>query len=94
MTGNTGPFTGPASNTASVIVNGNDSRVRTDPQDLLDASLTARFTMGGAEAYATIWGRNILNDRGASAAFTVAGLWSFASAREPATFGGTIGVKF
>ena len=94
LTGNTGPFTGPASNTASVIVNGNDSRVRTDPQDLLDASLTARFTMGGAEAYATIWGRNILNDRGASAAFTVAGLWSFASAREPATFGGTIGVKF
>jgi iron complex outermembrane recepter protein len=77
-----------------LVVNGNDPRVKSDKQGLLDASVTAKFDVSGTEAYVTLWGRNIANDRGTSAAFTVAGLWSFASAREPATFGATLGVKF
>jgi iron complex outermembrane receptor protein len=77
-----------------LVVNGNDARVRSDKQGLLDASATAKFDLSGTEAYFTVWGRNLADDRGTSAAFTVAGLWSFASAREPRTFGVTAGVKF
>lgn len=99
MAGVTGDLTnGP------IVVTGNDPRVRTKTQDLLDASLTANFTLGGADAYVRIYGRNLANIQTTTAAFTVAqsvtpaggvnGLWAFASALEPRTFGGTIGVKF
>jgi iron complex outermembrane receptor protein len=88
-----GPLTGDLVN-GPVIVNGNDPRVRSDRQGLLDASLSAHFALGGNEAYLTLFGRNLADDRGTSAAFTVAGLWSFASAREPRTYGATLGVKF
>jgi iron complex outermembrane recepter protein len=77
-----------------LVVNGNDPRVRSDTQGLLDASISARFDLGGMKAKATIWGRNLADDRGTSAAFTVAGLWSFASAREPRTIGATLGFEF
>jgi iron complex outermembrane recepter protein len=79
---------------------GNDPRVRTDRQALLDASLTTKFNLGGAKAKATIYARNLLDDRGPAAAFTVAdnptntGLWSFASAREPQSFGVSLGFEF
>ena len=86
--------TGFVSNGGSVIVNGNDPRVRTDKQGLLDASLTGHFKVSGAEAYVTVFGRNLADDRGTTAAFTVAGLWSFASAREPRTYGVTAGFRF
>ncbi len=90
--------------TGPIIVNGNDPRVRTKTQDLLDASLTANFTLGGADAYLRVYGRNLANIHTTTAAFTVAqsvtptssvtGLWAFASSLEPRTFGATIGVKF
>ena len=50
--------------------------------------------IGDAEAYVTAFGRNLLDDRGTTAAFTVAGLFSFASAREPRTYGLTLGVRY
>jgi len=78
----------------SVTVNGNDPRVHTQTQDLVDASITAHFDVGHTEAYVTVFGRNMLNQKRMSAAFTVAGLWSFASAIEPASYGATIGFKF
>jgi iron complex outermembrane receptor protein len=90
--------------TGPIIVNGNDSRVRTKTQDLLDASITANFTIGGSEAYFRIYGRNLANIKTTTAAFTVAqsvtpasgvtGLWAFASSLEPRSYGATIGVKF
>jgi iron complex outermembrane recepter protein len=86
LSGNT--TTGPA------IVTGNDPRVRTDKQGLVDASLTTKFDLGGADAYLTIYGRNLADDRGPTHGFTVGGLWSFGTAREPRTYGATIGVKF
>jgi iron complex outermembrane recepter protein len=89
-----GPLTVPASPTGTIIVNGNDPRVRSDAQGLLDASLTTKFDLGGAKAHLTLFGRNLADDRGTTAAFTVAGLWSFASAREPRTFGATLGFEF
>lgn len=78
----------------TVKVNGNDSRVRTDKQGLLDASLSGNFDIGSAKAKLTVYGRNLADDRGTSAAFTVAGNWSFASAREPRTFGVSLGLNY
>jgi iron complex outermembrane receptor protein len=87
-----GPTTVAADGT--VIVHGNDPRVVAASQDLLDASLTTNFRVGPGKAKFTIYGRNLTDDRGPTAAFTVAGLFSFASAREPRTFGATIGYEF
>jgi iron complex outermembrane recepter protein len=89
-----GALTIPASATGTVIVNGNDPRVRSDRQGLLDASISAKFDLGGAKAKLTVFGRNLADDRGTTAAFTVAGLWSFASAREPRTYGASLGFEF
>jgi iron complex outermembrane recepter protein len=86
--------TGTASGVTGVIVNGNDPRVRTATQDLVDASLTVDFSLQGHDAYVRVFGRNLANVHTTSAAFTVAGDWAFASAIEPRTWGGTIGVKF
>ncbi len=80
--------------TATVIVAGNDPRVRGNPQDLVDASLSTKFEIGGVDAKLTIFGRNLLNDKGSTHAFTVAGLWSFGTAREPRTYGASLGFKF
>ncbi len=77
-----------------IVVNGNDPRVRTDPQSLLDASITAQFDLGSSRARLTLWGRNILDDRGPTHGFTVAGLFSFGMAREPQSFGATLGFEF
>jgi iron complex outermembrane recepter protein len=89
-----GALTIPTSATGTVIVNGNDPRVRSDRQGLLDASISAKFDLGGAKAKLTVFGRNLADDRGTTAAFTVAGLWSFASAREPRTYGASLGFEF
>jgi iron complex outermembrane receptor protein len=80
--------------TGTVIVNGNDPRVRTDKQGLLDASLTFKLDLSGTEAHVTVYGRNLADDRGMTHGFTVGGLWSFATAREPRTYGVTAGIKF
>ncbi len=78
----------------TTIYSGNDARVRTKTQDLIDASIRTEFSLGGAEAYFSVFGRNLADVRTTTAAFTVAGLWSFASTLEPRTFGAIIGVKF
>ncbi|MDR7155577.1 iron complex outermembrane receptor protein [Sphingobium xenophagum] len=88
-----GPLSGDLTN-GPIIVNGNDPRVRTDKQGLVDASLTTKFALGGTEARLTVFGRNLANDRGPTHGFTVGGLWSFGTAREPRTYGATLGVKF
>jgi iron complex outermembrane recepter protein len=86
----------PATNftTNPVVVLGNDPRVRTKVQNLLDASLTTALDMGGSKAKVTLYGRNLTDHRGTTAAFTVAGLWSFASAQEPRAFGVSVGFEF
>ncbi len=92
-----GPLTGNINrvdNGGNVIVNGNDPRVRTRAQNLLDASLTTVLDLDGKKVKLTVYGRNLTDDRGTSAAFTVAGLWSFASAREPRAFGVAAGFEF
>lgn len=80
--------------TGTIVVPRNDPRVRSDRQNLLDASTSLIFDLGGNRARVTLYGRNLLDDRGPTAAFTVAGLWSFASAREPRTYGIQLGYEF
>ncbi|AUW58945.1 TonB-dependent receptor [Sphingobium sp. SCG-1] len=87
-----GPFT--VASNGTIVYSGNDPRVRSDRQGLLDASATIAFDLGGTKARATIYGRNLTDDRGPNAAFTVAGLFSFASAREPRAYGVTLGLEF
>jgi iron complex outermembrane receptor protein len=77
-----------------VTVNGNDPRVRTKAQNLVDASTSLDFQMGNSHARVTVYGRNLGNVKTTSAAFTVAGLWSFASAIEPRTVGAKLGLEF
>ena len=77
-----------------VIVNGNDPRVRTTTQNLIDASLTVNFEIGETDAYFRVFGRNLGNEKTTTHAFTVAGLWSFGMALEPRTYGATVGVTF
>lgn len=88
------PVTDGSGNVTKVIVNGNDPRVRTTTQDLIDASLTFNFELGDAEAYFRVFGRNLANEKTTTHAFTVAGLWSFGMALEPRTYGATIGFKY
>ena len=77
-----------------VTVNGNDPRVRTTTQDLVDASMTFNFDLKDAKAYLRVFTRNLLNEKTTTHAFTVAGLWSFGMALEPRTYGVTAGFKF
>jgi iron complex outermembrane recepter protein len=93
-------FTTNANGTRNYTILANDPRVRSDRQGLIDASLSVHFDLNGAKAKATVYGRNLANDKGTSAAFTVAdnpagtGLWSFASAREPRAYGASLGFEF
>ncbi|WP_416878480.1 TonB-dependent receptor [Litorimonas sp.] len=87
--------TGPVSLVNGVnVVDGNDPRVQRPSVDLLDASLTANFELGGADAKFGVYGRNLLDEEASTAAFTVAGLFAFSSALEPASYGVTFGVKY
>jgi iron complex outermembrane recepter protein len=88
------PVTDGAGNVVSVNVNGNDPRVRTVTQDLIDASVTLNFEMGDTEFYVRAFGRNLADVRTTTHAFTVAGLFAFGMGLEPRTYGGTIGVRF
>ncbi|GGC16591.1 TonB-dependent receptor [Novosphingobium marinum] len=81
-------------NSGTTVLTSNDPRVRTDKQNLLDASITYSIPVGDGEANVTVFGRNLLDDRGAATAFTVAGLWSFATAREPRAYGVSVGYEF
>jgi iron complex outermembrane receptor protein len=84
----------PTSITAVNNIAGNDPRVRTKTQNLVDASVTFNFNVASADAYLRFYGRNLANSQTTTHAFTVAGLWSFGMALEPRTYGATVGVKF
>jgi iron complex outermembrane receptor protein len=85
--------------TTVVPVSRNDPRLRSDRQNLLDASISFIWDMNdhGAHARATFYVRNLLDDRGPNTAFTVAAyptLWAFAAAREPRVYGAQLGFEF
>lgn len=77
-----------------VMVPGNDPRVRSDKANLVDASISFLPALADGRMRITAYGRNLLDDRGPIGAFTVAGLWTFAAAREPRTYGIQVGYEF
>jgi iron complex outermembrane receptor protein len=85
--------------TGTVVVEQNDPRLRTDTQNLLDASISMEWALqnNDSKARLTVFGRNLADDRGPQTAFTVAAfptLWAFSAAREPRTYGVQIGFEF
>ena len=79
---------------STIVVPGNDPRVRSDHANLVDASISLLPAFADGRVRLTVYGRNLLNDPGPIGAFTVAGLWSFAAAREPRTYGVQLGYSF
>jgi len=82
-----------------IVASRNDPRLRSDRQNLVDASISFIWDMDdkGAKARATLYARNLLDDRGPNTAFTVAAyptLWAFAAAREPRVIGAQFGFEF
>jgi iron complex outermembrane receptor protein len=91
--------TAPIPATGTIIVQQNDPRVRSDKQNLLDASISVLFPMNqsGAKARFSVFARNLLDDRGTATSFDVGSyptLWGFAAAREPRVFGVQAGFEF
>jgi iron complex outermembrane receptor protein len=85
--------------TGTVVVARNDPRLRSDRQNLVDASVSFLWDMdnSGAKARLTFYGRNLLDDRGPNTAFNVAAFpifWAFAAAREPRVYGAQLGFEF
>jgi len=91
-----GPYNRTVSPSGDIFIEvlSNDPRVRSDKQNLVDASARFNFDISSHKAHVMVFGRNLLDDRGPNAAFTVAGLWSFSSAREPRVVGIQAGFEF
>jgi iron complex outermembrane recepter protein len=49
---------------------------------------------GGAQLSASIFGRNLTDDRGLSSTLPVGGLFTFSAARPPRTWGVELGIEF
>jgi iron complex outermembrane receptor protein len=85
--------------TGVIVVEQNDPRLRSDVQNLVDASISLEWSMqnNDSKARLTLFGRNLTDDLGPQTAFTVAAfptLWAFSAAREPRTYGVQIGFQF
>ncbi|MGL6044388.1 MAG: TonB-dependent receptor, partial [Sandaracinobacteroides sp.] len=74
--------------------NRNDPRGLASARNLVDASASYTFDLGGAQLRAAIFGRNLTDDRGLSSTLPVAGLFTFSAARPPRTWGIELGIEF
>lgn len=80
--------------TVNYIVVDNDPRVRQAPQHLVDASVSTKLPIMGIDTKLTVFGRNLLDERNATQVSPVPGRFSFGYAREPRTFGVSLGINF
>jgi iron complex outermembrane receptor protein len=73
----------------------NDRRCIASPRETLDATLSYAFNIGSTgEVKLSLFGRNLLDNRGISSTLPVAGLFTFAGARPPRQLGAELGFKF
>jgi iron complex outermembrane recepter protein len=72
----------------------NDRRCTSSTREALDATLSYAIAMGDGEVKLSVFGRNLLDDRGISSTLPVAGLFTFAGARPPRQLGGEVSFKF
>ena len=80
---------------STFVVGNNDARVRSNAQNLIDASLSLSFeALQDSKARVGVYVRNLTDNRGPASSFTVGGLWSFSTTREPRTYGVQVGFDF
>jgi iron complex outermembrane receptor protein len=72
----------------------NDRRCTSASREILDSTLSYTVDFGGGEVKFSLFGRNLLDDRGISSTLPVAGLFTFAGVRPPRQIGGEIAIKF
>ncbi|WP_373487126.1 TonB-dependent receptor [Blastomonas sp.] len=72
----------------------NDRRCLSAERELLDSTMSYKHDFGGAEVTFSVFGRNLLDNRGLSSTLPVAGLFTFAGVRPPRQFGAEIMVQF
>ena len=72
----------------------NDRRCERDDSVNLDATLSYTQKIGRADVKFSVFGRNILDDRGINSTLPVAGLFAFSGLRPPRQFGGQIQFEF
>jgi iron complex outermembrane recepter protein len=72
----------------------NDNRCLTDPRTDLSASMSYTQPIGAAELKFSVYGRNLLNDRGINSTLPVAGLFTFSASRPPRIIGAEVQAKF
>ena len=71
-----------------------DARCETEDRENLSAQIGYTFFAGSGEFSVAVFGRNLTNQKGLSAALPVAGLFTFGTALEPRTYGVQAGFKF
>ena len=74
----------------------NDERCLTEDREELSAQISYTLPVGsdGQEVSLSLFGRNLTDHRGLSSTLPVAGLFTFASARQPRTVGVEVGFRF
>jgi iron complex outermembrane receptor protein len=85
----------------------NDPRALRQPEKTLNSALRWSHEYGQSEAQISVWGRNLLNDRGlgdgvlpvggggySAAGLPAVDLWTFGYARSPRMFGVNVGYKY
>jgi iron complex outermembrane receptor protein len=63
-------------------------------QNKLGASLSWEHKLAAGDLRITVYGRNLLDERGLEGALEASGLWAFGFGREPRTFGVMANYKF
>lgn len=72
----------------------NDRQCLSNERELLDSTLSYKHDFGGAQVTFSVFGRNLLDNRGLSSTLPVAGLFTFSGVRPPRQFGGEIMIDF
>ena len=72
----------------------NDRRCERDDVTNLDATIYYEQRIGGADVKFSVFGRNILDDRGINSTLPVAGLFAFSGLRPPQQFGAEVEFEF
>lgn len=72
----------------------NDRRCESSVREILDSTLSYKHDFGGASATFSVFGRNLLDNRGLSSTLPVAGLFAFAGVRPPRQLGAEVMLEF
>ncbi|MGB0920320.1 MAG: TonB-dependent receptor [Alphaproteobacteria bacterium] len=72
----------------------NDRRLKAKAQNQLSANIAWKMDVGEGEIKASLWGRNLLNEKGLAAGLAVANMFAFAGGRPPRLFGAELSITY